>query len=72
MIKPMSAEACSFKRTQNSKWESGIAINPYAGSHDTQIIIDTSFNPVPTPIFSYTLESYKGCFNFTGTDGNND
>lgn len=50
--------SCSFRRTENSNTERGIAIGTDVG--DIDIIIDKEMKPVDGPIWTYRLLPYEG------------
>lgn len=45
---------CIFKRWENAKVERGIMIG------EGEVIIDKKFNPVPAPVWSYTILWQEG------------
>lgn len=57
----MAAVAVRFKRTEDSKWELGIAVMRDASVSDVAHIIDLNLN-VLTSVYDYTLTHYRGSF----------
>ena len=56
----MKAQACTFRRTQGSVSEEGIAIG--TDTDEVMLIIDKEGNPVVSVPWTYYLTPYMGCF----------
>lgn len=63
-MKTISTEVCRFRRTEGSKWETGVAIGRGLGDYEVEAIVDINFKVVPAPIYTYSLEQNKGGFQF--------
>ena len=58
----LTACMCSFRRSERSGSEYGIAITRAPGLHDLTTIIDSNGNPVMDAVWSFDLHPSYGCF----------
>lgn len=62
MARTIGAQVCVFRRTEDTAFEQGIAINALPGNYDVSVIVDLDGKVVEAPIWDYSLLTHEGCF----------